>query len=160
MTKYFYAIVVVLSVVGIVAIVNISNLLKEEPTYNSVSEQGDDIDFEITRGSDAFSENQGDENLDIIKPVFEVMIDDEGIDLSVKYYRLVAGSFGSEANAQKMLQKIKDLGYKEAEIIKDNEQKLSRVIVAEFNDMDLAQMVKEKIESSHGIDIYMKTVSP
>ena len=163
MTKYFYLIVGVLSIIGVIAIVNISNLLKEEPTFEIPSEEpNDDIGLETRGGTVEEKKLKTDleESIDIIKPTFEVMVDKSGIDETIKYYRLVAGSYGTESNAKKMLQKIKELGYLEAEIIKDYERNLSRVIVAEYNDMDLAQMIKEQIESTHGIDIYMKTVQP
>ena len=162
MGKYFYLVVVVLSLIGLVALFSIGKLLVEKPDIAISGEKEpydgpeiiiDEYDF------DHFIMPDTTVPVEIIKPDFSISVESDEIEKEV-HFHVIAGSFGQKENAVKLVEKLQNMGYPSADMVYDPETKLTRVIVGDYTDKEEAQKIKDQFEMISGISTYMKTVSP
>jgi len=66
----------------------------------------------------------------------------------LKAFSVVVGSFGVRANAEGLMQRLKDAGY-DAQVVKNNEKNMFRVIASTFADKASAVASRDQIRASY-----------
>jgi len=66
----------------------------------------------------------------------------------LKAFSVVVGSFGVRANAEGLMQRLKDAGY-DAQVVKNNEKNMYRVVASTFADKASAAASRDQIRASY-----------
>ena len=66
----------------------------------------------------------------------------------LKAFSVVVGSFGVRANAEGLMQRLKDAGY-DAQIVKNDEKNMYRVVASTFADKAAAAASRDQIRASY-----------
>ena len=66
----------------------------------------------------------------------------------LKSFSVVVGSFGVRANAEGLMQRLKDAGY-DAQVVKNDEKNMYRVIASTFADKAAAAASRDQIRASY-----------
>jgi len=66
----------------------------------------------------------------------------------LKAYSVVVGSFGVRANADGLQQRLKDAGY-DAQIVKNNEKNMFRVVASTFSDKGSAASSRDQLRATY-----------
>ena len=66
----------------------------------------------------------------------------------LKAFSVVVGSFGVRANAEGLMQRLKDAGY-DAQVVKNDEKNMYRVIASTFADKAAAAASRDQIRASY-----------
>ena len=66
----------------------------------------------------------------------------------LKAFSVVVGSFGVRANAEGLMQRLKDAGY-DAQVVKNNDKNMFRVIASTFADKASAVASRDQIRASY-----------
>ena len=66
----------------------------------------------------------------------------------LKAFSVVVGSFGVRANAEGLMQRLKDAGY-DAQVVKNNDKNMFRVIASTFADKASAAASRDQIRASY-----------
>ena len=66
----------------------------------------------------------------------------------LKAFSVVVGSFGVRANAEGLMQRLKDAGY-DAQVVKNNEKNMYRVVASTFADKASAVASRDRIRASY-----------
>ena len=92
------------------------------------------------------TETQVVDNLDKVSVRQEIVSLVSGSGL--KAFSVVVGSFGVRANAEGLMQRLKDAGY-DAQVVKNNEKNMYRVVASTFADKASAVASRDRIRASY-----------
>ena len=109
--------------------------------------------YEKAKQYDTAQPQQAEENeARVVDNLDNVSVRQESVTLvsgsGLKAYSVVVGSFGVRANADGLQQRLKDAGY-DAQIVKNNEKNMFRVVASTFSDKGSAASSRDQLRATY-----------